>query len=142
MSFLVIFKFLIFLFHFFLVILKLDLGKFRGDHFCVYPSLDGLPCGFPKSVYLTAGFVAGYLALLLVAAAGGIEGVRVIAHLPAVASMPWVLFHLRRPRLHLWATKALQEGRFRLYRHPRAEEEEKLLCLPSTSSDESGYRHG
>ena len=36
MSFLVIFKFLIYLFHFFLVILKLDLGKFRGDHFCVF----------------------------------------------------------------------------------------------------------
>ena len=35
---------------------------------------------------------------------GRIGGVRVIAHLPAVASMPWVLFHLRRPRLHLWAT--------------------------------------
>ena len=65
-----------------------------------------------------------------------------MAHLPAVASMPWVLFHLRRPRLHLRATKAFQEGHFWLYRYPRAEEAEKLRCSLSTSSDESEYRQG
>ena len=45
-------------------------------------SLDGLPCGFPKSFYLTVGFAADFLVLILVAAAvavtaaaGRIEGV-------------------------------------------------------------------